>query len=48
MQPVQNLNKPCDWTELSKNPNITIEFIKHNINKQWDWAELSKNKNITF
>ena len=36
------------WTELSRNPNITIEFIKSNPDKPWDWESISCNKNITW
>jgi hypothetical protein len=43
-----NLNKPWDWKELSKNLHISIFIIKNNINLPWDWNEISLNPNITY
>ena len=43
-----NPNKPWDWYELSRNPNITMDIVKANPNKPWDWYDLSKNPNITM
>lgn len=37
-----------DWDELSKNPNISFEFIKNNLYLPWNWNLLSNNYNITF
>lgn len=28
------------WTGLSRNPNVTIEFVKANITKPWNWTLL--------
>lgn len=39
-------DKPWRWSELSKNPNITIDFVLAYLNKPWDWFELSKNIRI--
>jgi len=33
---------------MTKNPNITCEFIEKHINENWDWSEISKNPNITL
>jgi hypothetical protein len=35
------------WTILSKNTNITEEFVYKNIDKGWDWFLLSQNLNIS-
>ena len=37
-----NMDKPWDWWEISKNPNITMEFIEKNKNKI-DFQFLSQN-----
>ena len=29
-------DKPWDWVEISRNPNITIEFIEK-YPKTWNW-----------
>jgi len=29
----QNWDKPWDWDVISRNPNITMEFIERNIDK---------------
>jgi hypothetical protein len=36
------------WSELSSNPNLTIDVIEKNREKPWDWVEISKLPNITF
>ena len=36
-----------DWTEISANPNITMEMIIANPTMPWDWAEISANTFIT-
>jgi hypothetical protein len=35
------------WQDLSKNPNMTAEFVTENIQKEWDWEALSKQKFLT-
>jgi hypothetical protein len=35
------------WPNLSKNPNMTAEFVTTNIQKEWDWAALSKQTFLT-
>ena len=37
-----------DMVFLSKNPNITPEYIRNNIDLHWDWYYLSYNPNITI
>ena len=37
-------DKPWNWWELSRNPNITMKFVLDNINKPWNWQWLSQNK----
>ena len=37
-----------DWSEISKNPNITTEFIEKYPDKPWDWSEISYNPNVTM
>ena len=32
-----NLDKPWDWSEISQNPNITMDIINNNLDKPWDW-----------
>jgi hypothetical protein len=34
--------------ELSRNPNITLEFISHYISENWDWQYLSDSPKITI
>lgn len=31
---------------ISRNPNITSEFIERHLDKPWDWYELSRNMSI--
>lgn len=40
----QNLDLPWSWQGLSKNPNITMDFIIQHIDKPWDWKEISNNE----
>ena len=39
-------DKPWNWKELSRNPNITWEIVKANLNLPWNWGWLSFNPNI--
>lgn len=42
-------DKNWDWLELSKNPNITKEFIDNNLHLPWDWnLGVSSNRNVDF
>src|SRR5258708_4326649 len=41
-------NKPWNWGCLSRNPNITWEFVQNNPDIPWDWDYLSRNPNITW
>ncbi len=43
-----NLEKPWDWYEISKNWNITWDIILDNLEKPWDWCGISCNPNITW
>ena len=40
--------KPWDWLEISRNPNITMEDIERHPEKPWDWYYISNNPNITM
>jgi hypothetical protein len=35
-----------DWEYLSRNNNITYEYVSNNRNLPWDWSVLSGNKNM--
>ena len=37
-----------DWTCISCNSNIKMEFINTNLDKPWDWYNISFNSNITM
>ncbi len=39
-----NPDKHWDWSDISKNPNITWDIIKSNPDKPWDWEYISYNK----
>ena len=41
-------DKPWDWYNISRNPNITMAYILANADKPWDWSGISYNKNITM
>ena len=41
-----NPNKDWDWSNISSNTEITMEFVKNNPNKNWFWISLSENQNI--
>jgi DNA-dependent RNA polymerase auxiliary subunit epsilon len=41
-------DKPWNWRWISKNPNLTMEFIEKNPDKPWDWENLSRNFTIEF
>jgi hypothetical protein len=36
------------WLPLSRNPNLTIDYIKRYLDKQWHWHFLAKNSNLTI
>ena len=38
--------KPWNWEKLSRNPNITMEFVSHHLDKPWIWKYLSSNPGI--
>ena len=37
-----------DYTNLSQNPNITMDYILKNQDKPWAWGCISRNPNITM
>lgn len=37
-----------NWFEVSRNPNITWEFINNHIEYRWSWEGISENPNITW
>lgn len=41
-------DKPWNWYDVSKNPNITWEYIMNNPDKLWNWYGISGNPNITW
>ena len=41
-------NKPWDWSDISANPNITMEIIEKCPDKPWEWDWISRNPNITI
>ena len=43
-----NMDRPWDWSELSRNPNITMDIVEANMDKPWDWDRLSFNPNIVW
>ena len=43
-----NIDKPWDWYELSRNKNTAPEIVNDNIDMPWDWYGLSCNENITW
>ena len=41
-------DEPWDWGYISRNPNITIDFIEANPHKPWNWGCISGNPNLTM
>ena len=41
-------DKPWNWKELSRNPNITLEIVEANPDKPWNWYYFSGNPNVTI
>ena len=41
-------NKPWNWNAISKNPNITMNFIEKYQDKPWIWDCIYINPNITM
>ena len=37
-----------DYYKLSKNPNITLDYIGANIDENWNFHTLSNHPNMTF
>ena len=42
------MDKPWNWSGLSRNENITWDIVSENLDKRWNWYKLSKNENITW
>jgi hypothetical protein len=42
----ENVERPWNWSYLSKNPNITWNDVKENIEMPWDWSQLCANPNM--
>jgi hypothetical protein len=40
---IKKLGLKIDFSELSKNVNLTYEFIKEHISEPWDWNEIARN-----
>lgn len=45
---IQNSDFPWNFTYISLNRNITIDFVKNNLDKKWDWYILSCNNAFTL
>ena len=39
-------NKSWDWTSVSANPNIDMEFIETHPELPWNWGCVLKNQNL--
>jgi hypothetical protein len=42
---VQKIYEPWVWHFLSRNPNITIEFIDCYIDQPWNWGSFGLSSN---
>ena len=40
--------KPWDWYDLSRNPNITMQNVIDHPEKPWSWRLLSYDLNMTY
>ena len=46
---ITNNNLPWDWNiGISKNPNLTFDFVLKNLNEKWNWYTLASHKIITW
>ena len=43
---LDNHEKPWDWADISRNPNLTMKFINANPDKPWNWHWISWNPGI--
>ena len=41
-------DKDWSWFRLSKNPNVTMDFVNSHPDKPWSWYGLSWNPNVTM
>lgn len=37
-------DKPWDWSGVSRNPNLTVDFINAHPDKPWNWSIISNHK----
>jgi hypothetical protein len=45
---LENYDINWDYTWVSLNPNITIDYVLNNLDKTWDWYFLTIHPNISF
>ncbi len=45
---IDNLEKPWDWDELSRNRGISFRDINHYKTFSWNWRYVSRNENVTM
>jgi hypothetical protein len=49
LKDIENIPEFLEYTEyLSRNKNITWEFVKKHLDKPWNWVSISQNSNITW
>ena len=46
--PIVQMKRWSNIQGLSRNPNVSFEFIKANLDLGWDWAGVSANPNVTM
>jgi hypothetical protein len=45
---MQHPEHPWNWYEISRNPNITMEYIMQHPEHPWNWYGISRNPNLTM
>ena len=45
---LDNPDNPWEWTGISLNPNLTMDFINVNPDNPWKWRAISENLSITI
>lgn len=45
---IENCDIISGWCSVSRNPNVTIQFLNKYPTKPWNWEELSKNLSFTI
>ena len=44
---LKNINKRCNWLNISYNPAITLDILENNPDLPWEWSwGMSSNPNI--